>query len=146
MISCTQFIPAYSEFFKFLEEKGGKKAVISFWEYLSDRYLKDSLQAEVEENGIRGCWNYWSHSLNEEAADFTMELDEETGVFVIRMHRCPSKGMLLNLEQMEPYRDYCEHCDLLYRRVLEPLGFRYEYDMSHCDEARCQLTVTREER
>lgn len=145
MISCTQFIPAYSEFFKFLEAKDGKQAVIQFWEYLSDRYLKESLQAEVRENGIRGCWNYWSHSLNEEAADFTMELDEEAGVFTIRMHHCPSKGMLLGLEHMEPYHDYCGHCDLLYRRVLEPLGFRYEYDMSGCGEARCQVTITRKD-
>ncbi len=143
MISCTQFIPFYSEFFRFLEEKDGKEAVIRFWEYLSDLYLQDTLKAEAERHGIRGCWNYWSHSLNEEAADFTMELDEEAGTFSIRMHRCPSKGRLLELDHMEPYRDYCEHCDLLYRRVLEPLGYRYEYDMSRCDEARCALTVTR---
>lgn len=36
MISCTEFIPAYSYFFKFLEEKGGHEAVMSFWEYLTD--------------------------------------------------------------------------------------------------------------
>lgn len=146
MISCIQFIPAYSEFFKFLEDRDDRDAVVAFWEYLSDHYLRDSLRAEVEKNGIRGCWNYWSRSLNEEAADFTMELDEEAGAFAIRMRRCPSKGMLLSLAQMEPYHDYCGHCDLLYRRVLEPLGYRYEYDMSECDRARCRLTVTREPR
>ena len=143
MISCTQFIPAYSEFFKFLENKSGKEEVIEFWRYLTDNFLQDKLKHEVEKNGIRGCWNYWSHTLNEEAADFTMELDEESGVFAIRMHHCPSKGRLLSLEQMEPYHDYCKHCDLLYRWVLEPLGFQYEFDLSHCDEARCQLTVTK---
>ena len=143
MISCTQFIPAYSEFFKYLEKKGGKQAVIEFWKYLSDRYLKDTLKAEAEKNGIRGCWNYWSRSLNEEAADFTMELDEGAGIFEIHMHKCPSKGMLMDMKHMEPYRDYCEHCDLLYRRVLEPLGFRYEVDLSCCDEAKCSFIVTR---
>ena len=39
MISCTEFIPAYSELSKFLEEQGGKAAVISFWEHLSDAFL-----------------------------------------------------------------------------------------------------------
>ena len=39
MISCTEFIPAYSELFKYLEKVGGKDAVISFWEYLSDNFL-----------------------------------------------------------------------------------------------------------
>ena len=39
MISCTDFIPAYSELFKYLERVGGKEAVIDFWEYLSDKFL-----------------------------------------------------------------------------------------------------------
>ncbi|MEN8229759.1 MAG: hypothetical protein ABFS38_16475 [Bacteroidota bacterium] len=140
MISCTEFIPAYSELFKFLEEKQGKTAVIDYWKYLSDIFLTN-LKDEVVEHGLRGCWNYWSITLKEEAADFTMELDEEAEEFSISMHYCPSKGRLLELNHMEPYRDYCEHCDLLYRRVLEPLGFNYELDTSQTDQARCRLTI-----
>ena len=141
MISCTEFIPAYSELFKFLEEKDGPDAVEDFWKYLSDRFL-GNLRELVQEHGLRGCWLYWSHTLNEEAADFTMELDEEAGRFTIEMHRCPSMGRLLELEHLEPYHDYCRHCDVLYRRVLEPMGFECHADLSHCDEARCKLVVT----
>ena len=140
MISCTEFIPAYSELFKYLEEKQDKTAVIDFWKYLSDIFLTN-LKEEVIENGILGCWTYWSKTLKEEAADFTMELDEEAEEFSITMHHCPSKGRLLELKHIEPYRDYCEHCDLLYRRVLEPLGFRYDLDTSQTDQARCRLSV-----
>ncbi len=150
MIPCTEFIPAYSELFKYLEGRGGKEAVLDFWRYLSDNFLHN-LRDLVAANGIRGCWLYWDHTLNEEAADFTMELDEEAGLFSITMHRCPSKGMLLELQQearpdagrIEPYHDYCGHCDLLYRRVLEPLGYEYVYDMSQVDHARCRLIVHR---
>ncbi len=142
MISCTEFIPAYSELFQFLHQRGGKAEVTRFWEYLSDDIL-GNLKTLVEQKGIRGCWEYWSHTLNEEAADFTMELDEEAGEFSLVMHRCPSKGRLLETEHITPYPDYCEHCDLLYRRVLEPLGYRYEYDMSQCDRARCGLKITK---
>ncbi|NLS94742.1 MAG: hypothetical protein GXX96_21520 [Planctomycetaceae bacterium] len=145
MISCTEFIPAYSELFKFLEAEGGPEAVQRFWEYLSDTFL-DNLKSAVEREGIRGCWTYWSHTLNEEAADFTMELDEEAGQFRIVMHRCPSMARLLELEHVEPYPDYCRHCDVLYRRVLEPLGYRCEVDLSHCQQARCSLTVTDQKR
>lgn len=141
MISCTEFIPAYSELFKFLEARGGTQAVEGFWEHLSDEFL-GNLKSAVEEHGIRGCWNYWSHTLNEEAADFTMELDEDEGQFRIIMHHCPSMGRLLELKHVEPYHDYCRHCDILYRRVLEPLGYRYEVDLSRCKEARCSLTVS----
>jgi len=142
MISCTEFIPAYSELFKFLEKKGGKEAVIAYWEYIAKNGL-NNLRDLVKENGIRGCFMYWSHTLNEEAADFTMTLDEEEGTFRIDMHYCPSKGRLLEFKHIEPYRDYCEHCDLLYRRVLEPMGYKYEYDMSQVDKAKCSLKVTK---
>ena len=37
MISCTEFIPANSELFKFLEEKGGKQAAKT----TRERYGKD---------------------------------------------------------------------------------------------------------
>ena len=140
MISCTEFIPAYSELFKYLDKKHGKKAVVDFWNYLSDKFLTN-LKELVVENGIRGCWIYWNKTLNEEAADFTMELDEAAGEFSIIMHYCPSKGRLLKYEHIEPYRDYCEHCDVLYRRILEPLGFEYNLDRSQTKHARCRITV-----
>jgi hypothetical protein len=142
MISCTEFIPAYSELFKFLERKGGKEAVVRYWERISEDGL-DMLRDLVEENGIRGCFMYWSHTLNEEAADFTITLDEEEGTFRIDMHYCPSKGRLLEFKHVEPYRDYCQHCDILYRRVLEPMGYEYNYDMSQIDKAKCVLTITK---
>ena len=142
MVSCTDFIPAYSELFRYLEEIGGPSAVDDFWNYLSDNFL-GNLRSLVEKNGIRGCWLYWSHTLNEEAADFTMELDEKAGEFRITMHRCPSKGRLLEEAHVKPYWDYCRHCDVLYRRVLEPLGYEYELDLSRCDEASCALVVKR---
>ena len=142
MIPCTEFIPAYSELFRFLEGIGGKKAVVNFWEYLSDNFL-GNLKSLVEQNGIRGCWLYWSHTLNEEAADFTMELDEEAGEFRITMHHCPSMGKLMEIEHIEPYRSYCEHCDTLYRRILEPLGYEYSIDLSECDKATCSVVVKR---
>lgn len=140
MIPCTDFIPAYSEIFSYLHSKGGSEAVHDFWDYLSGNFL-GNLRDLVTHHGIRGCWLYWSNTLNEEAADFTMELDEEAGEFRIVMHKCPSKSRLLEQDRVVPYADYCGHCDVLYRRVLEPLGYEYTYDLSRCDEARCELRV-----
>jgi hypothetical protein len=144
MIPCTHFIPAYSALFAFLEREGGPGAVEEFWCYLSDNFL-GNLRDLVAAHGIRGCWEYWSHTLNEEAADFTMELDEEAGEFSITMHACPSKGRLLTYTHVTPYPNYCTHCDLLYRRVLEPLGYEYDIDLSASDQARCRVTVRRKE-
>lgn len=34
MISCTEFIPCYSELFTYLERKAGREEVSRFWKYL----------------------------------------------------------------------------------------------------------------
>jgi hypothetical protein len=140
MISCTEFIPAYSELFKFLHNQGGKDAVVRFWENLSDNFL-GNLRDLASEKGLAGCFEYWSKSLSEEAADFRMILDEEQGLFRIEMRHCPSRGKLNETKHIEAYEFYCEQCDTLYRRVLEPLGFEYDIDLSRCKEATCVVTV-----
>jgi len=142
MISCTEFIPAYSALFKELERLGGREAVEDFWDSLTEMYLTN-LRDLVREHGLLGCWLYWKSTLSEEAADFTMELDEDEGAFRIRMHRCPSKALLLETAHIEPYHDYCRHCDALYRNVLEPLGYTYDIDLSRTDHAACTIEVRR---
>ena len=140
MISCTEFIPAYSELFKFIEKKGGKEAVVKFWESLSDNFL-GNLRDAATAKGLAGCFEYWTHTLNEEAADFRMTLDEDAGIFEIEMRDCPSKGKLLKLKHIEPYKYYCEHCDTLYRRIMESLGFDYEIDLTQSENSRCKVTI-----
>jgi hypothetical protein len=142
MISCTEFIPAYSELFKFLDKTGSEAAVMEFWKHLSDSFL-GNLRDLAAQKSLAGCFEYWSHTLSEEAADFKMTLDEKEGFFRIEMRYCPSKGRLIEMEHIKPYEFYCEHCDLLYRRVLEPLGFKYHIDLSQADHAKCVLTVTK---
>ena len=143
MISCTQFIPAYSEGFKFLETIGGREEVEKFWAELSHLYLHNSLEKLVAEEGLKGCYIYWSHSLNEEAADFIMALDEEKGEFTIRMHQCPSKKMLLDLKHLVPYHSYCDHCVALYKPVFEKYGFIYSEEID-AEHASCQITIKKE--
>lgn len=141
MISCTEFIPAYSELFRFIETKEGYEGVEEYWNVISDLYVEERLGDAVRKQGLAGCFSYWSHTLNEEAADFTMTLDEEKGYFEIVMHHCPSKGRLLEYTHMTPYDKYDIHCDVLYRRVLEKFGFVYVYDLPQAHEANCRLRV-----
>ena len=140
MISCTEFIPAYSEGFKFIESMGGRKEVEKFWSELSDLYLTGTLAKLMDEEGLGGCFTYWAHSLNEEAADFTMVLDESKGEFKIDMHKCPSRNMLLQLKYMTPYHSYCDHCAALYKPIVERLGYQYESEVD-CDNASCSITI-----
>ncbi len=144
MISCTEFIPAYSELFTYLENKYGRSEVDNFWNYL---FKPDGTGVPlinfVEKDGIRGCFNYWTETLNEEAAEFTMYLNEKRGYFIIDMHSCPSKGRLLKLKDeigIEPYHDYCLHCDL-YRAAVEKVGLKYIFDCKGVDHASCSIFV-----
>lgn len=141
MISCTEFIPAYSELFKFIEEREGYEGVVAYWNQISDEYVEYRLGEEVRKSGLAGCYDYWAKALNEEAADFTMTLDEENGVFEDVMHSCPSKGRLLEFTHMEPYPRYCDHCDVLYRRVLEKFGFVCTYQLPRPTEKHCSMLV-----
>ena len=149
MISCTEFIPAYSELFFYLEEKYGREEVDHFWEFLfcpeSDRFPngKYPLYAAIEAEGIRGCFTYWSVALNEEAADFTLYLNEKRGYYMMDMRRCPSKGRLLEQQEqtgMQPYPHYCLHCDY-YRLSVEKAGLRYLFDFAGVDRAACKLII-----
>ena len=76
MISCTEFIPAYSTLFTYLEEKYGPAEVPKYWG-LHFNPTKSPLYRFVSTEGIKGCFSYWTGTLNEEAADFTMYLNEK---------------------------------------------------------------------
>lgn len=138
MISCTEFIPAYNELFAFIEERHGRQELIRFWEELADEFLHN-LRDLVAEKGLAGMHEYWTHTLTEEGADQTMTLSEDE--FNIEMHQCPSVGILRQSKHITPFPDYCEHCKVLYARVIEPFGFKCEVQVH--DEGQCTVRVTK---
>jgi len=140
MISCTEFILAYNELFKFLHEKYGKDSVIDFWEYISDNFLQN-LENLVREKGIAGMAEYWTHTLTEEKAEYQMSVGENC--FEIYMKKCPSVG-LLNKSKAVKYPHYCEHC-ILYKKIIEKYGFAYEENIIDKERGICLLKVVRKD-
>ena len=140
MISCTEFIPAYSELFSFLDENYGRAEVERFWTYLFAPTGKGiPLINFAKRDGLKGCWDYWSGTLKEEAADCTRYFNEKAGWIASEMHYCPSKGRLLELEKeigLKPYYDYCGHCDY-YRSALDMVGLKWVRNHLHVDKASC---------
>ena len=140
MISCTEFIPAYSELFTYLEEHYGRPEVEKFWAYLFEPTGKGiPLIHFAREKGLRGCWEYWEGTLTEEAADVIKYMNEKKGWIYSEMRYCPSKGRLLELEKeigLKPYYDYCGHCDY-YRASLREVGLDWMRFHLHVDEAKC---------
>jgi hypothetical protein len=142
MISCTEFIPAYSLLFEYLDRKNGHDEVVRYWNYISDNSISNGLGKLVEEKGLAGCWEYYNEAHTSEAADVTLTLDEEARIMTINMHFCPSKGKLINLPHMKPYYDYCGHCMIIYKKVLNRYEIDEVRDHTHIDEARCFRTFS----
>lgn len=144
MISCTEFIPAYSELFTYLELRHGKEEIDRFWKFLFEPTGdKIPLINFLRKEGIRGCYSYWTGTLSEEASDTTIYLNEKAGWFMNIMHNCPSKGRLLKFQAtlgITPYHNYCQHCDS-YRSHVELAGFKYIYNFIGEDKATCRLLV-----
>ena len=143
MISCTEFIPLYSDFFKYLDSVGGHKEVEKYWEYVSDNRLGDknnplSLISFLErDGGFLGAIHYWEHTLSEEASDVLKIYDLANHTSFSHMRRCPSKGRLNELKHVEPYYDYCGHCPAIFTRILAKYGITFEMDLSRVDNAEC---------
>ncbi len=140
MISCTEYIPFYSELFKYIDEHYGYSAVQAYWTH---RFKPDGkgipLVNFVKKDGLRGAFDYWSRALMEEAADITLTLNEKQGWYKMDMHHCPSKGRLLEMKDelgFEPYAHYCDHCDY-YRAALNEAGLDWTYDFTGTDHAAC---------
>lgn len=140
MISCTEFIPGYSELFTYLDRHYGREEVSRLWDFLFKPDGKGiPLINYARKDGMKGCVDYWTGTLSEEAADATFMYNLEAGWFVSQMHYCPSKGRLLQLKEtlgLEPYYDYCAHCDY-YRAALEEVGLTWIRNHTAVDKASC---------
>ena len=140
MISCTEFIPSYSELFKYIDEHYGYPAVQAFWTYLFKPDGKGiPLINFVKKDGLKGAFDYWAGTLKEESADVTRVMNLKQGWIKSTMHYCPSKGRLLQLQEelgIEPYAHYCDHCDY-YRAALEQAGIESINDYTDVDRATC---------
>lgn len=110
MISCTEFIPAYSELFKFIDQRSGRQAVYDYWDYLFDPE-SSPLNEYLIKYGLKGCWEYWKVIFKEEACDGAVLFNEAEGWYADCMHFCPSKGRFEKLGYMEPFDEYCLHCN-----------------------------------
>ena len=147
MISCTEFIPLYSEFFKYLDKQGGYDEVLKYWYHISDTSIGDktnphSMAYHCERlGGYKGAGAYWSHTTSEEACDTYGVSDPNYPYSYSEMRRCPSRAMLNSIKHITPYEHYCEHCKIIYSRVLEKYGAVYERDHSMVHEAKCSSVL-----
>lgn len=142
MVSCTEFIWCYSELFRFLEEKDGEEKVHEFWKGISNNFL-GNLREYIEKDGLAGMHQYWTHTLTEEGGRHKLSLYED--MFIIDMQDCPSAKLVHQSGRIEPYKKYCEHCQVLYPPLIREYGYEVDYDIISCEKGRCRMTVVKPE-
>jgi len=140
MISCTEFIPAYSELFKFIDEANGRQAVYDFWNSLFQPENSPLNHLIPKYGKLDGCWENWYVVFTEEACDNTMLQNNEKGWHLGCMHHCPSKGRFKKLGYMEPFEEYCKHCDS-YEIVLGKYGLKTQMDYRGNEDAKCRSII-----
>lgn len=136
MVVDENFVRAYSRLFDFLARQGGVEEVTRFCELLSDCIAKE-LSDRIRLRGLAGAFEYWSHSLPAEGATCKITLDVKEGLQILQivMLDCPS---LKHLDK--PNMLYCKHCDVIYRRILENLG--YDFYINATGHGQCKITMS----
>lgn len=131
MIGCYDFCGHYEWTFAWLKEQGGDVIVREFWRDAIGGESQSHAAELIREHGFRGMEQYWSHTLEEEAAGYTATRGEDR--YRIDMHDCPSKGFLLD-NDLEQFPDYCDHCLGWIGPVMEEAGFTVDHEHNHCGQ------------
>jgi hypothetical protein len=131
MIGTYDFCGHYEWTFAWLEREGGQDLLRSYWEEAISKDSQSHARELILREGFEGMKKYWAHTLEEEAAGYTLSSDDTT--FRIDMHECPSKGFLLK-NGLHQHGDYCDHCMGWIGPVMKKAGFVIDHEHNHCGQ------------
>lgn len=127
------FLQVYNTTFRWILEREGYDALKEYWKAIAPVVASDLIEL-AKENGVQGCAQYWRKVLAEEGVSFILDLHNNNKL-TLTITDCAS---LRHIEK--PCKHYCNHCGVIYKEVLEPLGLKYEWHKT--GEQSCQIRVT----
>lgn len=136
MIGVQDFCGHYDWTFEYLRRTYGEEAVEAYWREAIAFDSQRHAVALMQEKGLDGMEEYWGHTLTQEEAGYAITRTEE--IFRIDMHRCPSKGFLLE-NKLEAYHDYCAHCMGWIAPAAASAGFTIDHEHNHCGQCWWEL-------
>jgi hypothetical protein len=139
MLGCQDFCGYYDWTFHFVHRNWGQSGVELLWRKAvggeSQRHYADA----ATQAGLRGLYQTWVGTGEDENCDWTFSLDEEKNVLRWDMRNCPSKGFL-TLHDLNADEDYCNHCMGWIIPLLESVGVEIvEHEHNHCGQ--CWATM-----
>src|SRR4051812_28330701 len=109
MLGCQDFCGYYDWTFAFVRQRFGEEALHELWAEAIGGESQSHYSLAGARDGLRGLYDTWTKTGEEENCDWTFTLDEARNVLRWDMRRCPSKGLLIN-EDLAADEDYCDHC------------------------------------
>ena len=138
MLGAYDFCGHYEWTFEWLRRVGGESLVREYWDQAISQDSQRHAAALIVPQGIPGMIEYWSHTLNHEAAGYHCVATD--AVFRIDMYECPSKGFLIR-NGLQQYHDYCDHCLGWIGPLLRRAGFVADHQHNHA--GRCWWEIRR---
>lgn len=134
MLGCQDFCGHYDWTFHYIRRRFGYDAVLKLWE---EAIANDSQSHYIKAGGargLRGLYNTWVKTGEEERCDWTFTLDEQKNNLRMDMRKCPSKGFLLDNDRNAD-EDYCDHCIGWIGPALESVGGEVvSHEHNHCGQ------------
>lgn len=133
MLGAQDFCGYYDWTFSYLRQHIDPGAAHRLWaEAISkaQQHYTDAGRA----HGLRGLYETWVHTGEDEHCDWTFTLDEKKNVLRWDMRQCPSKGHLIE-NDLYADEDYCDHCMGWIKPVLEAIGGEMVvHEHNHCGQ------------
>jgi hypothetical protein len=131
MLGCHDFCGHYEWTFHYLRRRWGQEAVRHYWAEAIGGESQSHYTEAGKLAGLRGLYNTWTKTGQDESCDWTFTLDEERNFLRWDMRACPSKGFLL-ANDLNADEDYCDHCLGWTKPLVEALGMKIvDYEHNH---------------
>lgn len=141
MLGAQDFCGYYDWTFHFVRSRYGDAALRDLWALAVGLDAQRHYLALGEHKGMRGLFDAWKHTGEDEQCDWTFTLDESRNVLRWDMRRCPSKGFLI-AQDRQGDQDYCDHCIGWESAMLARLGMEMaRHEHNHCGQCWGEIRV-----
>lgn len=133
MLGSHDFCGYYDWTFHYLRHRVSSEAVYRLWSEAISK-AQQHYTAAGKARGLRGLYETWVETGNDEGCDWTFTLDEQKNTLRWDMRQCPSKGFLIN-NDLYADEDYCDHCMGWMKSVLRVVGGEIvAHEHNHCGQ------------
>lgn len=141
MLGVQDFCGYYDWTFHHIRKHFGEDALLDLW---ANAIGIDSQRHYVNNgrrNGLKGLYDTWNKTGDDEKCDWTFTLDESRNVLRWDMRQCPSKGFLIT-NNLHTDEDYCDHCIGWVKSALGSIGMEMVHHAhNHCGQCWGEMRV-----